>query len=202
MEYAVGGAPRPDSFDAVLVLECPSLDRTGLDEHLAQLPQRFSGHFAGGDQAFEVCERVPVEIRERGGQADHDQPVAQGPAQDRGIKPGREGVKRLAGQHHRVPGQKRQDPTNGPEQPRHGPDDPGYRPGKAAGGPPVVKAALGYDITKDLWEDGYLVRIGARGERFKTLDQVLDHCLSVSGLFVGPACIAEVLDSLPNSSAR
>ncbi len=44
---------------------------------------------------------------------------------------------------------------------------------------------FGCDITKDLWEDGYLVRIGARSERFKTLDQVLDRCLSVSGLFVG-----------------
>lgn len=44
---------------------------------------------------------------------------------------------------------------------------------------------FGCDITKDLWEDGYLVRIGARSERFKTLDQVLDRCLSVRELFVG-----------------
>ena len=48
-----------------------------------------------------------------------------------------------------------------------------------------AQRSFGCDITKDLWEDGYLVRIGARGERFKTLDQVLDRCLSVSGLFVG-----------------
>lgn len=41
------------------------------------------------------------------------------------------------------------------------------------------------DVTRDLWEDGYLVRIGTRSMRFKTLEQVLDHCLAVEGLFVG-----------------
>ena len=41
------------------------------------------------------------------------------------------------------------------------------------------------DVTKDLWEDGYLVRIGSRTERFKTLAQVLARCLDVEGLFVG-----------------
>ena len=41
------------------------------------------------------------------------------------------------------------------------------------------------DVTRDLWEDGYLVRIGDRSERAKTLDQVLDRCLVVQGLFVG-----------------
>ena len=49
----------------------------------------------------------------------------------------------------------------------------------------LAQRTFSCDITKDLWEDGYLVRIGARSERFKTLDQVLDRCLSVSGLFVG-----------------
>jgi len=41
------------------------------------------------------------------------------------------------------------------------------------------------DITRDLWEDGYLVRIGTRSERLKTLDDVLDRCLVVEGLFAG-----------------
>lgn len=49
---------------------------------------------------------------------------------------------------------------------------------------------LGYrvftcDVTRDLWEDGYLVRIGTKSMRFKALEQVLDHCLAVEGLFVG-----------------
>lgn len=44
---------------------------------------------------------------------------------------------------------------------------------------------FGCDVTRDLWEDGYLVRIGDRLERLKTLDQVLDRCLVVQGLFVG-----------------
>lgn len=41
------------------------------------------------------------------------------------------------------------------------------------------------DVTRDLWEDGYVVRIGTQSQRFKTLDHVLDHCLAVRGLFVG-----------------
>jgi hypothetical protein len=41
------------------------------------------------------------------------------------------------------------------------------------------------DVTRDLWEDGYLVRIGTRSERLKTLDDVLDRCLVVEGLFAG-----------------
>lgn len=44
---------------------------------------------------------------------------------------------------------------------------------------------FGCDVTRDLWEDGYLVRIGTRSERLKTLEQVLDRCLVVEGLFVG-----------------
>ncbi len=44
---------------------------------------------------------------------------------------------------------------------------------------------FGCDVTRDLWEDGYLVRIGDQSERFKTLEQVLDRCLIVQGLFVG-----------------
>jgi len=44
---------------------------------------------------------------------------------------------------------------------------------------------FGCDVTRDLWEDGYLVRIGDQSERLKTLEQVLDRCLVVEGLFVG-----------------
>ena len=44
---------------------------------------------------------------------------------------------------------------------------------------------FGCDATRDLWEDGYLVRIGQRTERLKTLEQVLNRCLAVEGLFVG-----------------
>jgi hypothetical protein len=41
------------------------------------------------------------------------------------------------------------------------------------------------DVTRDLWEDGYVARVGKQGQRFKTLDEVLTHCLLVKGLFVG-----------------
>lgn len=44
---------------------------------------------------------------------------------------------------------------------------------------------FGCDVTRDLWEDGYLVRIGDHSERLKTLDEVLNRCLVVQGLFVG-----------------
>ncbi len=44
---------------------------------------------------------------------------------------------------------------------------------------------FGCDVTRDLWEDGYLVRIGDQSERLKTLEQVLERCLVVQGLFVG-----------------
>ncbi len=44
---------------------------------------------------------------------------------------------------------------------------------------------FGCDVTRDLWEDGYLVRIDTRTERFKTLEDVLDRCLMVEGLFAG-----------------
>jgi hypothetical protein len=44
---------------------------------------------------------------------------------------------------------------------------------------------FGCDVTRDLWEDGYLVRIGDQSERLKTLEEVLDRCLVVQGLFVG-----------------
>lgn len=49
----------------------------------------------------------------------------------------------------------------------------------------LARRSFGCDITKDLWEDGYLVRIGPRTERFRTLDKVLARCLDVEGLFVG-----------------
>ena len=42
------------------------------------------------------------------------------------------------------------------------------------------------DATRDLWgRMGYLVRIGTHSERLKTLEQVLDRCLAVEGLFAG-----------------
>jgi hypothetical protein len=44
---------------------------------------------------------------------------------------------------------------------------------------------FGCDVTLDLWGDDYLVRIGNRSERLKTLDDVLDRCLVVEGLFAG-----------------
>lgn len=49
----------------------------------------------------------------------------------------------------------------------------------------LTRRTFGCDVTKDIWEDGYLVRIGTKSMRFKTLDQVLDRCLKVEGLFVG-----------------
>lgn len=44
---------------------------------------------------------------------------------------------------------------------------------------------FGCDVTLDLWDDDYLVRIGSHSERLDTLEQVLDRCLSVQGLFAG-----------------
>lgn len=49
----------------------------------------------------------------------------------------------------------------------------------------LASRRFGCDVTRDLWEDGYLVRIGAQSQRLKTLEGVLQHCLSVKGLFVG-----------------
>lgn len=49
----------------------------------------------------------------------------------------------------------------------------------------LAHRTFGCDVTRDLWEDGYLVRIGTRSTRFRTLEAVLDHCLAVEGLFVG-----------------
>jgi phosphoesterase RecJ-like protein len=44
----------PDGFDAVVVLECPSLDRTGLEEHLGALPQLNIDHHMGNEHYAEV----------------------------------------------------------------------------------------------------------------------------------------------------
>ncbi len=44
----------PDAFDAVVVLECPSLDRTGLEEHLGQLPQLNIDHHMGNEHYADV----------------------------------------------------------------------------------------------------------------------------------------------------
>ena len=49
----------------------------------------------------------------------------------------------------------------------------------------LANRAFGCDLTRDLWEDGYLVRISTRSARFRTLEEALDHCLAVDGLFVG-----------------
>lgn len=49
----------------------------------------------------------------------------------------------------------------------------------------LAHRTFGCAVTRDLWEDGYLVRIGTKSMRFKTVEQVLDHCLVVEGLFVG-----------------
>jgi hypothetical protein len=44
---------------------------------------------------------------------------------------------------------------------------------------------FGCDVTLDLWDDGYLVRIGTKSERLDTLDGALNRCLAVEGLFAG-----------------
>jgi hypothetical protein len=46
---------------------------------------------------------------------------------------------------------------------------------------------FGCDVTLDLWDDDYLVRIGTQSERLKTLEEVLNRCLAVEGLFAGEA---------------
>ena len=49
----------------------------------------------------------------------------------------------------------------------------------------LVERSFSCDVTKDLWEDGYLVRSGSSTERFKRLDKVLARCRGVAGLYVG-----------------
>ncbi len=49
----------------------------------------------------------------------------------------------------------------------------------------IVRRQFGCDVTHDLWEDGYLVRIGNQTERLRSLAEALDRCLVVQGLFVG-----------------
>jgi len=44
---------------------------------------------------------------------------------------------------------------------------------------------FGCDVTRDLWDDGYVVRLGSQSERLGSLEQVLSRCLVVEGLFVG-----------------
>ena len=44
----------PDAFDTAIVLECPSLDRTGLAEHLAQLPVLNIDHHLGNQHYGQV----------------------------------------------------------------------------------------------------------------------------------------------------
>ena len=49
----------------------------------------------------------------------------------------------------------------------------------------ITLRQFGCDVTLDLWDDDYLVRIGNRSERLQTLEQVLNRCLAIEGLFVG-----------------
>lgn len=49
----------------------------------------------------------------------------------------------------------------------------------------IVQRQFGCDVTHDLWEDGYLVRIANQTERLPSLEKALDRCLVVQGLFVG-----------------
>jgi len=49
----------------------------------------------------------------------------------------------------------------------------------------IVRRQFGCDVTHDLWEDGYLVRIASQTERLSSLEKALDRCLVVQGLFVG-----------------
>lgn len=54
-----------------------------------------------------------------------------------------------------------------------------------SGGRTIVRREFACDVTRDLWDDGYLVRIANRTERLPNLDQALNRCLVVRGLFVG-----------------
>lgn len=49
----------------------------------------------------------------------------------------------------------------------------------------IARREFGCDVTRDLWDDGYVVRLGNQSERLGSLEQVLDRCLAVDGLFVG-----------------
>jgi len=49
----------------------------------------------------------------------------------------------------------------------------------------ITVRQFGCDVTSDLWDDGYLIRIGSQTERLKTVEQAIDRCLVVRGLFVG-----------------
>ena len=44
----------PGTYDAAIVLECPSLDRCGLEEHISQLPMLNIDHHLGNDEYGEV----------------------------------------------------------------------------------------------------------------------------------------------------
>ena len=44
---------------------------------------------------------------------------------------------------------------------------------------------FGCDVTLDLWDDDYLVRIGSQTRAPQDTRAVLDRCLSVEGLFAG-----------------
>lgn len=55
----------------------------------------------------------------------------------------------------------------------------------SASGRSIVQRQFGCDVTRDLWDDGYLVRIANRTERLPSLEKALNRCLVVRGLFVG-----------------
>ena len=49
----------------------------------------------------------------------------------------------------------------------------------------IARRQFACAVTSDLWDEGYVVRIGTLTEQLKTLDEVLDRCLGVQGLIVG-----------------
>jgi hypothetical protein len=55
----------------------------------------------------------------------------------------------------------------------------------AGSGRTIVRRQFACDVTRDLWDEGYLVRIANRTERLPSLEKAIDRCLVVQGLFVG-----------------
>lgn len=49
----------------------------------------------------------------------------------------------------------------------------------------IARRQFACSVTSDLWDEGYVVRIGTLTEQLATLDEVLDRCLAVRGLIVG-----------------
>lgn len=49
----------------------------------------------------------------------------------------------------------------------------------------IARRQFACSVTSDLWDEGYVVRIGTLTEQLTTLDEVLERCLAVRGLIVG-----------------